>query len=236
MHKSKLAAPIVLLVVAVYGSTASSPKFANEQVHYTINWPSGLSLGEAQLHAVRSKSEGNAPDRLSLEFSIDAALPGFQVEDRYHSDATSEFCSLDFDRRFQHGRKKSEEKSTFDPENGTVERETKGGGKSTLNTATCAKDALTYLYFLRRELSEGRLPPPQDVYFGSAYHVRVEFTGTQSIRLGETSVEADRLAASLKGPSSEINFEIFFLKDAARTPALVRVPLAMGTFSMELTR
>ena len=49
-------------------------------------------------------------------------------------------------------------------------------------------------------------------------------------------MEADRLTASLKGPSSDINFEVFFLKDAARTPALVRVPLAMGTFSMELVR
>jgi hypothetical protein len=64
----------------------------------------------------------------------------------------------------------------------------------------------------------------------------VEFAGTEMIKLGDTSVEADRLKASAKGPSSDIDFEVFFLKDAARTPALVRVPLSMGTFSMELVR
>jgi len=44
------------------------------------------------------------------------------------------------------------------------------------------------------------------------------------------------VTASVKGSASEIGFEVFFLKDAARTPALVRVPLALGTFSMELVR
>ena len=44
------------------------------------------------------------------------------------------------------------------------------------------------------------------------------------------------MSASVKGPASEITFEVFFLKDRARTPALVRVPLALGTFSMELVR
>ena len=52
---------------------------------------------------------------------------------------------------------------------------------------------------------------------------------------------ADRLGqfdvtATVKGPSSEISFEVFFLKDQARTPALVRVPLALGKFTMELVR
>ncbi len=224
-----------LLFLAVCGFAATSPQFTNETLHYTINWPSGLSLGEATLHATRTKSD-TGPDRMNLEFAIDAAIPGFQVEDRYRSEATADFCSLGFDRKFQHGRKKSEEKTTFDPEKGTATRETTGGGKSTVNTAACAKDALAYLYFVRRELSEGRLPQSQDVYFGAAYRVRVEFMGTQNIHLGEMSVEADRLSVMLKGPSSDITFEVFCLKDGARTPALVRVPLAMGTFSMELTR
>jgi hypothetical protein len=33
-----------------------------------------------------------------------------------------------------------------------------------------------------------------------------------------------------------LNFEVYFLKDAARTLALVKVPLAVGTFSMELVK
>lgn len=231
-----LACAIVLLLLAGAGRTATAPKFSNEQLHYNVNWPSGLSLGEIQLHATRSKPAENGSDRLDLEFSIEAAVPGFQVQDHYRSDATADFCSISFERKFQHGKRKSDEKTTFDQEKGTANRETVGGGKSEIKTSTCAKDALAFLYFVRHELSQGRLPPSQPVYFGSAYQLRVEFRGTQTIKLGDSSVEADRLMASLKGPSSDINFEVFFLKDAARTPALVRVPLSLGTFSMELVR
>jgi hypothetical protein len=224
------------MCAAVYpGSTATAPKFSNEQLHYSVNWPSGLSLGEAQLHSSRTKA-GDGSDRLSLEFNVDAALPAFQIKDQYKSEATSGFCSISLDRKSLHGRKKAEEKTTFDPEKGTAMRETTGGGKSELKTGSCGKDALAFLYFVRLELSQGRLPPSQPVYLGAAYQLRVEFAGTEMIKLGDTSVEADRLKASAKGPSSDIDFEVFFLKDAARTPALVRVPLSMGTFSMELVR
>jgi hypothetical protein len=80
------------------------------------------------------------------------------------------------------------------------------------------------------------MPAPQTVFFGAPYEIRLVFAGTQNIKLGDKQVEADRVTASVKGSASEIGFEVFFLKDAARTPALVRVPLALGTFSMELVR
>ncbi len=105
-----------------------------------------------------------------------------------------------------------------------------------MKTSSCAKDALAYLYYVRRELGEGRLPPTQTVFFGSAYQIHLEFGGTQQIKIGDKPVEADRIQASLKGPSSDVNFEVYFLKDAARTPVLVKVPMSLGTFSMELVR
>ncbi len=228
-------AALCIIGGAYPGSTATAPKFSNEQLHYSVNWPSGLSLGEGLLHSARGKA-GDASDRMSLEFTLDAAVPGFQMKDDYKSEATSGFCSISLDRKYVHGRKKAEDKTSFDPQKGTAVRETTGGGKSDLKTGQCGKDALAYLYFLRTELSQGRLPPSQPVYFGSAYQLRVEFAGTQRIKLGDVSVEADRLKASVKGASSDIDFEVFFLKDAARTPALVRVPLSLGTFSMELVR
>jgi Protein of unknown function (DUF3108) len=230
------ACAVCLIVMVGAGTTASAPKFSNEQLRYNVNWPSGLSLGEGQLHATRSKGANNGLERLDLEFSIDAAIPGFQVQDHYRSEATPEFCSISFDRKYQHGKRKSEEKTTFDQEKGSASRQTVGGGKSDIKISACAKDALAFLYFVRYELSQGRLPPSQPVYFGSAYQIRVEFGGTQNIKIGDSSVEADRLMASLKGPSSDVSFEVFFLKDTARTPALVRVPLPLGTFSMELVR
>ena len=223
-------------VIAVSGTPVSAPSFQNEQLRYNINWPSGLSLGEAQLGSSLQKAADGAAPRLHLEFGLDAGVPGFAVSDRYRSDASPEFCSVEFDRKATHGAKKTNETTTFDQQAGTATRETTGGGKSELKTSSCGKDALAFLYFVRRELSQGRIPPPQTVYFGAPYEVRLAFAGTQSIRLGDKQVEADRITASVKGTASDISFDIFFLKDAARTPALVRVPLSLGTFSMELVR
>jgi hypothetical protein len=40
----------------------------------------------------------------------------------------------------------------------------------------------------------------------------------------------------MTGPTSTIKFEMYFARDAARTPLLIRVPLQMGSFAMELVR
>jgi hypothetical protein len=226
-----------LASLALSGTPVGTPAFENEQLRYNINWPSGLSLGEAQLGSSRQKAAADAaPPRLHLEFDLDAGVPGFSVSDRYRSQASSEFCSVEFQRTATHGQKKTDEKTTFDQQASTATRQTTGGGKSELKTPTCGRDALTFLYYVRRELSQGRIPAPQTVFFGAAYEVRLAFVGTQSIRLGDKQVEADRVTAAVKGTASDISFDVFFLKDAARTPALVRVPLALGTFSMELVR
>jgi len=225
-----------LASIAISGTPVAAPSFENEQLRYSINWPSGLSLGEAQLGSSLEKASADSTARLHLEFNIDAAVPGFAVTDRYRSEASPDFCSVDFERNASHGAKKTDEKTTFDAQNGTATRETSGGGKSDLKTSSCGRDALAFLYYVRRELSQGRIPPPQTVYFGAAYEIRLAFAGTQSIKLGDKQVEADRVTTSVKGAASDITFDIFFLKDAARTPALVRVPLTLGTFSMELVR
>ena len=219
-----------------FAATPAVQNFDNELLHYAVNWPSGLSLGEVQIRSTRVKPTPKSAERYDFEFSIDAAVPGFAVSDRYRSEASKDFCSLEFDKNLAHGKKKTDEKTTFDPEKSTATRETKDGGKTDLSTLQCAKDALDFLYFVRHELAQGRLAAPQKIYFGSPYDVRVEFAGTQMIRLGDSSVEADHLNATLKGPQSDIHFEMYFLKDPARTLALVRVPLAVGTFSMELMK
>ncbi len=227
---------LLLAAFAMAAAPASVPALENEQLRYAINWPSGLSLGEAELSVSASKAPADAAPRLHFQFNVDAGIPGFSVTDRYRSETSSDYCSAEFQRTATHGQKKTDEKSTFDSHNGTVTRETAGGGKSDTSASQCAKDALAFLYYVRHELSQGRIPPPQTVLFGSPYEVRLEFTGTQSVRIADKQVDADRVAATVKGATSGISFEIFFLKDHARTPALVRVPLVLGTFSMELVR
>lgn len=232
--KLSIALLLVVSATAEKKPAALAAPPLSERLAYSVNWPTGLSLGEAQLTTQRQKTE--SIDRWQTEFTLDASVPGFPVLERARSASDADFCSVELEKSYTHGKRKAEEKTSFDQQNKTAKRETKGGGKTDLPLQNCAKDALTYLDYLRRELSQGRLPPQQTVYFGAPYRISVQFTGSQQLTSGETRVEADRLLATLKGEKTDITFEIFFSKDAARTPLLVRVPLQLATFSMELVR
>ena len=135
-----------------------------------------------------------------------------------------------------HGSRKTAEKSTFDGAKGMLTRETSKGGKSESSIGACAKDALAFLFFARKELTQGRVPGPETVYFGSPYRVKLQYAGTESLTLGDTRIEVDRITAGAKGPASDIAFDLYFARDATRTPVLIKAPMAMGTFSMELVR
>ncbi len=207
---------------------------AEETLTYLVNWPSGLSLGEAQMHSKLAQSQWN------FSLTLDAAIPGFSIKDRFTSVANEDFCSRKFTKEFAHGKKTANERLTFDPQAGTALRETMpegpGQGRTDLSISGCARDALTYLYFLRHELAQGRVPSSQTVYYGAAYTVKVEYGGAQQIRVNDYKVEADRMKVSFKGPASEMSFEMFITHDPARTPVMIRAPFALGTFSMELVK
>ncbi|HKW99873.1 MAG TPA: DUF3108 domain-containing protein [Bryobacteraceae bacterium] len=210
--------------------------FTNETLRYAVNWPTGVSLGEARMTATRTRGSNGNSDEWTFEMSLDASVPGFTVADRYHATASPDLCSATFDKEFSHGAHKSHERITFDQHAGTAHRETVGAGKSDVDVSGCARDALTFLYFARRELGQGHIPPQEKILFGAPYQARLEYTGPQWIGANGKKSETDRVVATLKGPASEISFEIFFARDAARTPLLIRVPLSLGMFSMELAR
>jgi len=202
-----------------------------ESLRYSINWASGLSLGEATLRADKGK------EAWDFEVTMDASIPGFALRDRYHSGATLDLCSLQLEKSFTHGNRKADEKIIFDQQNHTASRETQnGGGKSEVSIPSCAKDALTFMQFARSELAQGRLAPQQQVVFGALYNVRIEYTGAQRIKVGDQAADADRILATIKGPLTDLTVEIFFARDAVRTPLLARIPLALGTFTVELIR
>jgi hypothetical protein len=202
-----------------------------ESLTYNINWPSGLSLGQATLD---SNHADQSNWNLSLE--IDASIPGFTVRDSDKAIATNDLCGAEFEKSFTHGTHKTQERLSFDQNAHSVTRETQNGGKSDASVGTCARDPLTFIQFLRRELAEGRLPSQQQVVYGAIYDVRVEYGGAQPIRLGEQKVDADKITATIKGPSSNLTVEIFFSRDAAKTPLVAKVPLALGMFSVELQK
>jgi hypothetical protein len=205
-----------------------------ETLHYSVNWPSGLSLGEATLVSEHSQTADKGSEAWRFGLEIDASVPGFAIRDNYHSSAAGELCSAEMFKSVTHGKKKNEEKITFDQQKNTITRETTGGGKADTSVSACARDALSFLQFVRRELAQGRVAPDQQVVFGSQYQVHIVFKGAQTIKVADKMVETDRTTATIKGPATDLTVEIFFARDAARTPVLARVPLALGTFSVEL--
>ncbi|MGE5648010.1 MAG: DUF3108 domain-containing protein [Acidobacteriota bacterium] len=226
----------IAVLLAASAASAQKPAaepavpFRDESLHYTVNWPSGLSLGEAQMQASRKDAQW------SFAFSLDAAVPGFAASDTYSSVAAGDFCSTELNKRFTHGKRRGDETTTFDAQAGKAVRQTLKGGQSEVQIPACPRDALSFLYYVRRELADGRLPGPQTVYFGAPYQVRLEFGGRERVNVNDRPENAERIVASLKGPASQTTVELFFALDRARTPLVVRVPLAAGKFTMELVR
>ncbi|SPE33437.1 conserved exported hypothetical protein [Candidatus Sulfopaludibacter sp. SbA3] len=208
----------------------------NESLRYSMNWQSGLSVGDGSLTAHKTESGWN------FEATVNAGVPGFAVNDTIHSSSTQSLCSTQLDREFNHANKKTHERTTFDQKAGSAERTTlfpDGGakpGKSTFDIPSCARDALTFLYYARVELGQGRMVPPQRVFFGSGYDVKMDYTGAQNIPVDKKPTVTDHLVVSVKGPKSDFHFEVFYARDAARTPLQIKIPLSMGTFTLDLVR
>jgi hypothetical protein len=230
---------VVLLAFALYPLHAQTgfPFSDDESLHYSINWPTGLSMGDATLSAHRETTGW------TFSASLDVGVPGFKIADKYHSTVTgADFCSTEFERDLSHGAKHTRDKLTFDQKQRTARRTTvlpEGGGKTDIEIPSCARDALAFVYLTRREMGQGRMPAAQQVFFGSGYSVRVEYTGEQSLTspgTGKKAAVTDRVVTYVKGPQSDFNFEIYFARDPQRTPVSIRIPLNLGTIALELVR
>ncbi len=214
------------------GVAETLPFPSGERLRYEVAWPSGLALGEAEFRA-QAGSDG-----WDFELMLKASLPTIEIDDSYRSLTNAELCSREFKKNTRHGKKTANETLLFDQEANRVERTTMTpagpGGKSSLEAPPCAKDALAFLYFLRQSLAMGRIPPPDDLYFGAGYLVSLTFAETLQLPMARGRQEADKILVDVMGPDSRHSFEIYFARDAARTPLLVRVPFDIGTFSLKL--
>lgn len=220
--------PAILAAAPVNG--LSGFPFTDESLHYSISWPTGVALGDARMLA-------NYQNGWHFEMSVSGGIPGFAIKDTYTSGSNADFCSDFFNRDFEHGRRKGVEKEIIDRSHLTATRTTlKDGGKSEFSVPDCTRDALTLLYYTRREMGQGRVPPAQQMLFGGLYQTTMTYAGAQTIQSGGKPVITDEVVCDVKGPSSSVRFEMYFARDAARTPLLVKVPFALGKFSMELVR
>ena len=220
-----------LMLPAAPGPVLTGFPFTDETLNYNINWPGGLSFGEGHLQAKHAASGWG------FEFALDASVPGFAVKDSYASLANADFCSMEFSKQFVHGARKGGEKEEIDRAHETATRQTlNGGGKGEFPISDCVKDALTLLFYTRRELGQGRVPPAQPMLFGGLYETRLAYSGAQTIPVAGKSEVTDKIVCTVKGNASSVQFEIYFARDAARTPLLFKVPLPIGRISMELVR
>src|ERR1700690_3164965 len=92
--------------------------FTDEDLNYSVNWPSGISLGEAHLHAKHSGANWN------FSLSLEASVPGYAVKDNFHADAVPDFCSTSFERSTAHGSRTAQEKDTVDRDRSLATRTT----------------------------------------------------------------------------------------------------------------
>ena len=226
---------IALLVLPATARSATAetpvptPFRSGERLRYEVVWPSGLSLGDAEFSAVATQSGWSFRSKLT------ASLPNFEIRDDYVSETGPNLCSSSFHKEFQHGRKTAKETVTFDQDEHRAHRESDGGGgESEFSVPPCARDALAFLYFLRQDLARGRISPPDDINFGGQYMITITYAETRQIEISGAKREADRILVDVMGEKSQHSFEIFFGKDEARTPLIVRVPFELGTFSLRL--
>ena len=224
---------IAALPLAAVAAAQTGFPFQNESLHYEINWPSGLGIGIADFTAQKTAAGWD------FRMNVSGGIPGFNVMDQFHSSASAELCSTAFERDLSQGRRKSRERTTFDQKTGRAHRATlfpEGGGESDFDIASCARDVLTFVYFERHELGQGRVPPPQQIYYGGPRSVRIEYVGTQTITVGGKPTVTDHLLVHLKGSAWGLDLDMFFARDAARTPLSIKVPLRAGAFTLELVR
>jgi hypothetical protein len=233
MNLSRYFLSILLLAVPAAAADLTGFPFQNETLRYNIKYASGVTLGDATVSAART----GAGWRFDMHFS--AGVPGFFFADTYRSTTTAELCTNELERSIAHGAKKVVEKTTFNQKDRVAERKTvipAGGGTSELRLPACAKDALAYLFLTRQEMGQGRVPQASQVFFGGAYDVRVDYTGAMEIPIAGKNVTTDHVNVYIKGKASNITVEVFFARDAARTPLLYKVPVSLGTLSLELVR
>lgn len=205
---------------------------ASETLRYSVNWPTGLPLGEASFTA--DNLDANSAAERKFEFHLEASIPTFSVVDDLSARVSPDYCAIALTKRIQHGKRKGEETLSFDRAASTMERKTKNGGSSRVAIENCAKDALGFVYFLRQELRQGRIPPPGKVYFGAAYQIAIAHQGTTKLNVKGTPSDVDRFQVTIVGPASRNQIEIYVARDTARTPVLFRVPLILGAFTMEI--
>ena len=240
LHEGIQVSPVsvarILWVAMIFFASPLSPQEAgvpfpeDERLRYMVAWPSGLGFGSAEFHARQAEPGWR------FEMKLQASLPEMEIDDAFRSRANTDLCSSEFQKHVRHGKKRAHELLRFGPTSvertnlDTELREDPG----TVPVNGCTRDALVFLYHLRRDLASGRIPPATEVFFGAGYRVAMEYAQTRWLAWNGERRLSDEITLEVRGPASKHAFAIHFGRDAARTPLLFRVEFEGEQFTMRL--
>ena len=159
-----------------------------------------------------------------------------EIDDAFRSITDASACSTQFEKHIRHGSKRAHESLRFG--SNSVERTNLVSESferpGTSPVSGCAYDALAFLYYLRKDLADGRIAPPGRVFFGAGYEVELEYAQTRRLFWAGQRRLTDEIRVSVRGPASKHEFSVYFGRDEARTPLLIHAEFEGTLFTMQL--
>jgi len=199
-----------------------------ETLTYRVLWPSGVLLGEAVFQVSPRGKE------LNFQVTVEARLPQYRLSHSLDAVATQDgLCSLQFHQKAEQGPRRSEDSMEFD-QAAHQARRIRSGQTTTASVPECARDPLTFVYYVRSQLAAGKPPGPGTAHWGRNFDVRVERVGSETLQVGGTRRPAEKFQVTYSTPTTERKFAVWFSTDAARRPLRFTVPTSLAEFTAEL--
>ena len=157
----------------------------DESLHYTMNWPSGLSLGEATLSARKSG------DTLGFRSQRQCRRPGICRERRDSLVGHAEPLLHRTGARLQPRRQEDPREDHVRPEGRNRRRAPRccrtaaRAGKSSFDIPSLRARCADVPVLRAARIGAGPRCPRSTVFFGSAYTVSMDYTGAQNITVAE---------------------------------------------------
>lgn len=216
-------------VRAASAAPAFRPLISGEKLTYRLLWPSGVSLGEAFLEASPAGAETH------FQMTVEINLPQYPLRHTSSSVAAGEgLCSLRFRQETAGGGKKWAEESIEFDQAAHQAHWTRNGQTTTASIAECAQDPLTFIYFFRSRLAEGKPLDLQTLYRGGNFNVNVKKAGIETVAVRGQPRQTEKFVVTYPGPDQEMTFELWIATDAERLPVRLRVPSPLAVFTAEL--